>query len=297
MTRKCTICGTPAIDEKSVFCNQCGTRLLPDDVLICRKCGKMFTDLQSRFCNRCGSPLVPVAPAGSPAKPSGRAAAVKGTTCLTCGFENLAENAVYCKKCGAYLPRTEPAIKREAAAEVQRPVPLRGGIRIVPNGMDELRQGAVDERPAQPAVPKRKQQPVPPRPVYEPAAPQELPRKRRQEAPQEGAGYYRWLVFGAAGLLLVLVIAFLAMSVAGILGGSAANATSPGSGAENAPAPGLFESLFKGILPNQTPVSTEATSGIPKATTVSTTKKPVTGRTTPVLNQGTTVVTDTPVIL
>jgi hypothetical protein len=297
MTRKCTICGTPAIDEKSVFCNQCGTRLLPDDVLICRKCGKMFTDLQSRFCNRCGSPLVPVAPAGSPAKPSGRAAAVKGTTCFTCGFENLAENAVYCKKCGAYLPRTEPAIKREAAAEVQRPVPLRGGIRIVPNGMDELRQGAVDERPAQPAVPKRKQQPVPPRPVYEPAAPQELPRKRRQEAPQEGAGYYRWLVFGAAGFLLVLVIAFLAMSVAGILGGSAANATSPGSGAENAPAPGLFESLFKGILPNQTPVSTEATSGIPKATTVSTMKKPVTGRTTPVLNQGTTVVTDTPVIL
>jgi len=279
MTRNCGSCGTPALDEKSVFCNQCGAQLPPENILTCRKCKKTFADPQSRFCNQCGSPLGPAAPTGSPATPAAGDAAMRGTTCPACGFKNVAENPVYCKKCGARLLKNEPVRQRDPAAEV----PSAGGIRIIPDGMDELRQSIGT---AQPGLAIKKRQPVAPEPVSPPPA--RTPPKRRQEASRTGAlPVSRWLALAAVVLLFVLAMAFLAMSLPGKPGGGEASATSSGSGDETAPAPGLFESLFGGIIPNQS-VSAEATP-VP-------TKKPVAGRTTPVLNRGTTVVTDTPVI-
>jgi hypothetical protein len=250
MNKKCSNCGTPAPDNASVFCNRCGARLpanAPAPFLTCRKCGKTFTDPQSRFCNRCGSPLAPAAAqAASPAIPPAVPAAVKGTRCPTCGFENPGETRFYCKKCGAYIPRREPFTEHGPAREAPRSVPAGGGIRVRPDGMDEIRQRPENK----PAMPSGTREPVRQVPLYEAAAQQEQARKRRQEASQKRAASYRRMAYGAAAvILLVLVIAVIAVIVPGIVGGGNVNAT----------APGLVEGLPWGIIPNLTSILNQST--------------------------------------
>ncbi len=60
MVKKCTNCGSPAIDDQSIFCNKCGTKI-PEEPLntlpVCIKCGTPAIDDQALFCNRCGNPI------------------------------------------------------------------------------------------------------------------------------------------------------------------------------------------------------------------------------------------------
>jgi hypothetical protein len=82
------------------------------------------------------------------------------------------------------------------------------------------------------------------------------PRKPRREAPKKrGFGSYRKVALGAAGvIILLLVIAFITGSLPGIPPAGSANAT-----ASDATAPGMFDTIIMGILPNQTPVINQAT--------------------------------------
>jgi len=116
--------------------------------------------------------------------------------------------------------------------------------------MDELRQRPVNEPAEQPAMSPGNQKPVPQTRMYEPAVQQEMPRKRRQDAPLKGAGRsYRRVAYAAAGVfLLVLVIAIATVIVPGMLNNSTADSASPG----------LFGGLMAGILPNETPIINQA---------------------------------------
>ncbi|MDD1682791.1 MAG: zinc ribbon domain-containing protein [Methanoregula sp.] len=244
MNKRCSNCGAPAPDEASVFCNRCGARLPaspPAPVLTCRTCGKTFTDPQSRFCNRCGSPLAPAAQAASPKIP-----AAQEKICPACGFKNVGEFLFYCKKCGASIPGGEPFAQHAPAREAPRSVPTGGGIRIRPDGLDEVRQRPVNSM----AMPSGTREPVRQVPLYEAEAQQELARKRREEASQKRVASHRRMAYGAAAvLLLVLVIAVIAVIVPGIVGGAQANAT----------APGLLEGLPWGIVPNLTSILNQST--------------------------------------
>ena len=60
MVKRCPNCDTPAIDDQSIFCNKCGTKI-PDEpgntLPICNKCGTPVIDDKSLYCNRCGNPI------------------------------------------------------------------------------------------------------------------------------------------------------------------------------------------------------------------------------------------------
>lgn len=60
MTKKCDNCGTPAIDDQSLFCSKCGSKI-PEErdckISPCSNCGFPVVDEQSLFCNKCGTPL------------------------------------------------------------------------------------------------------------------------------------------------------------------------------------------------------------------------------------------------
>ena len=283
MNKKCSNCGTPAPDGASVFCNRCGARLPANaPVLICPQCNKTFTDPQSCFCNRCGSPLAPAAAEISPAIRAAIPPSGKGTRCSECGFENPGGNVFFCKKCGASLPKTVPVSHPEPAGNVQSPPFSGGGIRIVPDGMDELRQRPVYVPAEQPAMPLRT---VPQKNV---PSLQGLPREQRQEVPQTSvAGYNRRVAYGAAGVLvLVLIIAGIAMIVPGMI--------SAGTTGSDSSSPGL-SGVLSGMVTNQTTAEATVIPTSTKATTVTTPKAtPSPKKASSVLNQGNPVLTDTP---
>ena len=60
MVKKCPNCDTPAIDDQSIFCNKCGTKI-PEEpcntLPICNKCGTPAIDDKALYCNRCGNPI------------------------------------------------------------------------------------------------------------------------------------------------------------------------------------------------------------------------------------------------
>lgn len=254
MSKKCSTCGTPAPDDNSVFCNRCGARLPaagPADVLTCRKCGNPVTDRQSRFCDRCGSPLVPaVHVAALPVTPG------KRKVCPGCGFENFGEDLFYCKKCGAIFPKNEPIPENRAAEKTSARRPHDGPIRIIPDGMDALRHGPVNAPAAARQPPGDAPVAIRRPPAKVTGAAQVLPRKPRQGVPKkrDRQSNRKVAVVAAGIILIILLIAVIAVSIPGIFNGGSANAT-----ASNATAPGLFEALSWGVSPNQTPVINEAT--------------------------------------
>jgi hypothetical protein len=95
MNKRCSKCGSPPVDELSLYCHKCGTLLSSEKT--CLHCGKIFPDEASQFCDRCGSPLAQPA---SPALPETR-----GRICQVCGFQNDEETYFHCKNCGAPLRR------------------------------------------------------------------------------------------------------------------------------------------------------------------------------------------------
>lgn len=108
--KKCPFCGK-IIAKNIVYCDGCGERVLPEDVLICPnpKCGA-FLPAGTLFCLKCGTPIV----SETPPEPE------QVQKCARCGAQ-LSEGAMFCTVCGepvqvekvetqpASLPRTCPA--------------------------------------------------------------------------------------------------------------------------------------------------------------------------------------------
>ena len=104
---KCPNCGAD-VQNRSQFCNNCGTRMPPASMktapkagLTCPTCG---TELESdaAFCFNCGTKLAPTpapAPAPAPAEP---AVEELKRSCPNCGTE-LESDAAFCFNCGAKL--------------------------------------------------------------------------------------------------------------------------------------------------------------------------------------------------
>jgi|GEM_PF-1832552 len=93
MVRKCQNCGTPAIDEASLFCNQCGggiVEIAESPTLVCPHCGIPAPDEQSVFCTRCGSKFEEEQKDPFP-------------TCIQCGHRINDEHAAFCNRCGAKI--------------------------------------------------------------------------------------------------------------------------------------------------------------------------------------------------
>jgi hypothetical protein len=60
MVKNCLNCGAFAVDDLSIFCNKCGTKLSEEpfsNLPVCNKCGTPGADEQALFCNRCGNSL------------------------------------------------------------------------------------------------------------------------------------------------------------------------------------------------------------------------------------------------
>jgi ribosomal protein L37E len=101
MVTFCPKCGTPAVDDQSLFCNRCGTQL---PVNIAEEPGNYCPNCKTKIhdgeiaCSRCGFPLSPEPPSIQPVKPS--------KNCPECGAPVIDENRYYCKTCGAYIRDT-----------------------------------------------------------------------------------------------------------------------------------------------------------------------------------------------
>jgi len=114
MVKICPKCGTQPIDDQSMFCNKCGTRLAESiprqEFNFCPKCGAKIQREESAFCNVCGSPL-PVYPPASPPPIANPIApnnnvrpkpAINGKVCPECGAI-VEAGRYYCNSCGTYL--------------------------------------------------------------------------------------------------------------------------------------------------------------------------------------------------
>jgi len=193
--------------------------------------------------------------------------AVTVTICPNCGFANEGKSRFYCKKCGAYIPRSALNLQRDAITERGHIKPSGSEIRIVPDGLDELRQTPKKEvkKPREAKeMPVRVKKPAPERPSLPGAAPPAVPLQRpvpqalparvaAPPAPSRPAGQKKpaakkktkgaawrnaWAL--AAVLLLVLVIAGLALMVPNL----------PVGDENTAESPGLLDGLPWGLVPN-----------------------------------------------
>jgi hypothetical protein len=113
MVQFCPKCGTPARDDKSVFCNRCGSRIPPPvpekTGKQCPACGTVNADPQAVFCNKCGTRIPPPVPEKT------------GNRCPSCGTINADPQAAFCNKCGSGLHtvppvQVPPAVAQPAAA-------------------------------------------------------------------------------------------------------------------------------------------------------------------------------------
>lgn len=111
--------------------------------------------------------------------------AVIGTTCPTCGYMNEGRSRFYCKQCGAYIPKSALSMHSEFIRNGHRQKPTGAEIRIVPDGLDELRQRPVVKRPKeQPEQPVKIKKPAPQKPVFPEARQPAVPSKKRERVPQ-----------------------------------------------------------------------------------------------------------------
>ncbi|WP_422149049.1 double zinc ribbon domain-containing protein [Methanoregula sp.] len=114
MVKICPKCGTHSIDDQSMFCNKCGTKL-PENIPhresnFCPKCGTKILREESAFCNACGSPLPisqpvnppPIAKQPVPEQNERRQPAINGEVCPVCGAI-VEAGRYYCNSCGAYM--------------------------------------------------------------------------------------------------------------------------------------------------------------------------------------------------
>lgn len=263
----CPGCRTTFEDPQSRFCNQCGSPLAPmarvpapatpatgPEAGVHRAAADRDERRRSdvhRAPGTPGSARRPDAPAGEmpgAAVPD----TARGITCTSCGFENPGPGRFYCKRCGAYIPRSALSISQDFVGDGSRPKSAGAQIRILPDGMDELRQQPVRKVPDQPDQPARLRKPQPQTPALPRAEPAKVPSPRPGPAPREkvagtaappqprtippqapkkrtGPSSWRVAWAAAAVLLLVLVIAVLAVMVTGLTGGGDGGGSAPGS--------------------------------------------------------------------
>ena len=244
-------------------CSRCGTPA-PDDIAVfchrcgtrlpsvphCRRCGKPVTDPLSRFCDHCGSPLAPAVQAAPPVT------LAKGNVCPACGFENVVKDARFCKKCGSVLGKN-------------------AGTGFIPDGRSAVRREPVSMPAAVQPQPRNPPAAGGTEPVSPAAVVQDIPRERRQDGHQ-GTGRRSWkktALVSAVILVIVVIIAALFI-VPGFSGDRTDNATVPdqpgalpfgigsGKSSENATVPDYLEMLPPGIMPGSTPVINQATAVI-----------------------------------
>jgi Zn finger protein HypA/HybF involved in hydrogenase expression len=92
MLKSCTTCGTSAIDDKSLFCNKCGSELPKNESsdVICPNCDAQIFVEDAIFCNECGAKLLP-----KEIKPT--------PTCPNCNTPVMDDQSLFCNKCGSSL--------------------------------------------------------------------------------------------------------------------------------------------------------------------------------------------------
>jgi len=131
MVQFCPKCGTAARDDKSVFCNRCGSRIptpVPEKTgNRCPSCGTINADPQAVFCNKCGSGLHTVPPVQvrhATAPPAAAPPVQKQDRCPSCGAPVVDEISDYCNVCGANIRLAAPPA---AVREPPRPEPEKTG--------------------------------------------------------------------------------------------------------------------------------------------------------------------------
>lgn len=94
--KKCTNCGVE-LDDKAMFCMECGTKQLPQTVK-CVECGAELPS-GAKFCQECGAKQVP-----------------KKKFCTNCGTE-LQEGMKFCMECGTPAQATATTIAQPNSTE------------------------------------------------------------------------------------------------------------------------------------------------------------------------------------
>lgn len=110
MTKKCELCGTPAFDDQSEFCNRCGSFVIeePEPKLpVCSRCNSPAPNAEVLFCNRCGTEYRTAEPENN---------------CPRCGNTIHDERSEFCNRCGASV-RQEPGLKVPVCSKCGNPAP------------------------------------------------------------------------------------------------------------------------------------------------------------------------------
>ena len=156
MVTHCPKCGTQAVDEKSLFCNICGTQLpvsTPEKKSeYCPKCKAEIPDKNSVVCAQCNSPLFQKTVLVQPARPA--------KICPHCNEPVFDQNRYYCKNCGAYIRTTEPSMPSSEKSTIKplgnKPVIIPGIYQNTQTTKIEKHESAVIKRTSIPIKPKVK---------------------------------------------------------------------------------------------------------------------------------------------
>ena len=113
MAKKCERCGTPALDDRSEFCNGCGSPVKEEPVLkvlVCSRCKSPAPNAEVLFCNRCGTEY----PIAEPENNS--------LLCPRCGNNIHDDQSEFCNRCGASVTQA-PEQKVPVCSKCGNPAP------------------------------------------------------------------------------------------------------------------------------------------------------------------------------
>jgi hypothetical protein len=289
MVQFCPKCGTPARDDKSVFCNRCGSRIPPPvpekTGKQCPACGTVNADPQAVFCNKCGARIPPPVPEKT------------GNRCPACGTINADPQAAFCNKCGSRLHTVPPVQARPAVAQPAAAPPAKKQEQCPSCGAPRVDEksdfcnvcGADFRLPARVREPPRpepaKTEAVPVTTAREPPQPETtkpdtpvaaLPDDGRNGTVQEKSRkpLLKWgLMAGAAVIVLIVIAAFLAGMIPGT-DQSSDETPADAPGDQDAGAVPATETTTEAATPAPTPSPTPATpvptTIVPTATAVTT---------------------------
>lgn len=96
--KKCPNCDFETTDEETLFCHECGTKLVENQtaelpVKKCPNCSFETTDEETLFCHECGTRLDSAVDNNQP----------KLRVCPKCGFGTTDDETLFCTECGTKL--------------------------------------------------------------------------------------------------------------------------------------------------------------------------------------------------